>query len=172
MKNINAVTTPFYTLIEHLFTLKPVWDKTVTFSLKQLRVPAETYAAQGLCPPHPHLPMYDLFPPGSVLSARDRKGTSQACPPVQSAQPPLPSYSLMNKQGSHPSIHPTSRVPASHHFLVLPHRIPFSPWVCRVFSPTGSRHLPGPILPSDCLLKAHSCFRSQCKCRFFQEGLL
>ena len=106
MKNINAVTTPFYTLIEYLFTLKPVWDKTVTFSLEQLRVPAETCAAQGLCPPHPHLPTYGLFPPGSVLSARDREGTSQACPPVQSAQPALLSYSLMNKQGSHPSVSP------------------------------------------------------------------
>lgn len=106
MKNINAVPTPFYTLIEHLFTLKPVWDKTVTFSLERPRVPAETCAAQGLCPPHPHLPMYGLFPHGSVLSARDRERTSRGLSPSAecSASTAAAGCSLMNKQGSRPSI--------------------------------------------------------------------
>ena len=69
--------------------------------------------------------------------------------------------------------HPTSRVPASHHFLVLPHEFLSFPEVVmlsHLLAQVMFVPLPRPILPSYRLIEAHSCFWSQCKCRSFQEG--
>lgn len=94
------------TLIEHLFTLKPVWDKTVTFSLSDPESCAETCAVQGLCPPHPHLPMYGLFLMALCCTPGTGRGQAQDQLPSaeRSASAAAAGYSLQNKQGSRPSI--------------------------------------------------------------------
>lgn len=82
-------------------------------------------------------------------------------------------HSLMNKQGSRPSVstplleYLPPIISWSYHteFLSVPELV-----MSHLLAQVRLVPLSRPILPSYCLINAHSCFWSQCKCHFFQEG--
>lgn len=103
--------TPFYTLMRHLFTLKPVWDKTVTFSLGDPESQLRLVQCRVCLLIHIYPCMASFLMALCCTWDRERTSPGQV-PQCRSASLRCCCWlhSLMNKQGSTPlHFHPTSQ---------------------------------------------------------------